>query len=344
MVNKKIKVCLVGLGHWGPNFVRAINAHPEAAVVVAAEQSAERRAFIAGKLPDLATRGSFAECLAQDEFDAVVIATPTEHHHRIAVDALNAGKHVFVEKPLAHNVDAARHLVELAEKQKRILMTGHVFLFNTAVTEMKRILDAGEIGQVLYLRSVRTNLGPIRQDVNALWDLAAHDISIFNYLYNDFPVEASCTTFSVLGLKQQDIAQASLTYHNGRVGVLFVSWLDPQKKREFTVVGDKKMLVFDDMNPTRPLKVFDKGVKLAAPFQYADDFHTFRLGIREGAVTELDCSTGEPLRAECAHFIDSIISGNTPLSDGQLGLDIVTILAALSISAAQGGKSVNVHR
>lgn len=340
----KTKVCVVGLGHWGPNLVRAIQSHPDAEVTVAAEASAERREFVREKINDVPIVSTLDECLADYPVDAVVIAVPTEHHFRVAMQALNAGKHVLVEKPLAHSISACQQLTEKASQERLVLMTGHVFLFNNGVNKTKEIIDSGELGTILYIHSIRTNLGPIRSDVNALWDLASHDISIFNYLFDESPMEVTCAAYPLLGRSVEDIAQGSLKYSGGRVAAFFVSWLDPQKKREITVVGDRKMLTFDDMNPEIPLRVYDKGIKVSQPTEYADTFKSFRMSVREGNVHQPKVTTGEPLKSECHHFVDCVRKGTVPVSDGDFGLGIVGVLEGLSKSVSQNGAPVSLWR
>lgn len=332
-----IKICVVGLGHWGPNIIRAINLHNQAEVVAAVDTDSERRRIVGEKFPQTTCYSDFDQCLKESNVDAVVIAAPTEHHHKLASTALRAKKHVLVEKPLAHSSNASRELIELAQANSCILMTGHIFLFNNGIAEMKRSVDSKELGKVLYVRSIRTNLGPIRSDVNALWDLASHDISILNHLFSSIPIKASASAFSLLGNQLEDIAQATLVYPGDRIATVFVSWLDPQKKREITVVGDGKMLVFDDMNPTRPIRIYDKGVVVTPVYSYADTFQSFRMSIHEGSVYEPTVTTGEPLRNECSYFIDCILSDTKPFCDGQNGLEVVKVLEALTESVKQNG-------
>jgi predicted dehydrogenase len=339
---KKIRTCVVGLGHWGPNLVRSIESHPQAQVVCAAERSLERRKFIAEKITSLPIEESFSTCLEKYEFDAVVVAVPTELHFQIGMQALEADKHVLIEKPIALNSQEAIELCEEAERRKKTLMTGHVFLYNGGIEACKEIVDRGDLGNLFYIHSLRTNLGPLRSDVNALWDLASHDISIFNYIYGSLPMQVTCTGYHLLGRTVEDIAQGTLVYPNNRVAVFFVSWLDPQKKREITIVGDRKMLTFDDMQPERPLKVYDKGVTISKPAEYADTFNSFRMSLREGDVIEPEISTGAPLRNECHHFISSILHGTKPRTDGYNGLDVVRVLEALSRSALEGGRPVSL--
>jgi predicted dehydrogenase len=339
---RKVRTCVVGLGHWGPNLVRAIERHPQAEVVVAADQSPERRALVSQKIPNLPLESSLSDCLEKYDFDAVFVAVPTELHFQIGMRVLQAGKHLFMEKPLAGNSQEALELCEEAERRKLQLMTGHIFLFNDGITTMKQIVKQGDLGNLFYLHSVRTNLGPLRSDVNALWDLASHDISIFNHIFEDVPMQVTCSAYSLLGRPMQDIAQGSLVYPNNRVAAFFVSWLDPQKKREITAVGDRKMLVFDDMRPERPLKIFDKGFTVSKPTEYSDTFNNFRMSIREGGCLEPETTTGEPLFNECCHFIDSIIANTSPLTDGYNGLDVVRVLEALTRSIGEGGRPVSL--
>lgn len=336
------RVCVVGLGHWGPNIVRAVEQHSQAKVVVAADLSEDRRNLIAEKIPGLPLEVSLSDCLANHEFDAVVVAVPTEKHFQIGMQALEAGKHVMMEKPLATNSQEALELCEEAERRKVVLMTGHIFLYNQGVVTMKEIVDKGDLGNLFYIHSLRTNLGPLRSDVNALWDLASHDISIFNHIFGETPKQVTCTSYHLLGRRVEDIAQGTLVYSGNRVAVFFVSWLDPQKKREITVVGDRKMLIFDDMLPERPIKVFDKGITISKPPDYTDTFSSFRMSIREGPCMEPPISTGAPLKNECVHFIECVRNGVRPKTDGYNGLEVVSVLEALSRSALEGGRPVSL--
>lgn len=338
------RVCVVGLGHWGPNIVRAIEEHPKARVVVAVEPAPERRKLVSEKLTGLPIVESFQVALAEHDFEAVVVAVPTEFHFQIGMQALEAGKHILVEKPLALNSQEALELCDEAERRKLTLMTGHIFLFNEGILELKKIVDRGDLGNLFYVHALRTNLGPFRSDVNALWDLASHDISIFNYIFGSLPMSVTCSAYNMLGRPVEDIAQGVLHYSNNRVAAFFVSWLDPQKKREITVVGDRQMLTFDDMRPERPLKIFDKGVAVSKIPAYTDTFNNFRIAVREGSFTEPQVTTGSPLKNECLHFIDSVRGRTVPRTDGHNGLDVVRVLEALSRSANEGGRPVSLWR
>jgi predicted dehydrogenase len=338
------KVCIIGLGHWGPNIVRAIEQHPNAKVVVACDASADRRKVVSEKIPTLAIETSFQECLNKHSFDAVVIAVPTEFHFQVGMQALEAGKDVLMEKPLAINSQEALELCDEAERRNLTLMTGHIFLYNNGIVALKEIVDRGDLGNLFYIHALRTNLGPLRSDVNAMWDLASHDISIFNYIFGALPMQVTCSAYNMLGRPVEDIAQGVLQYSNNRVAAFFVSWLDPQKKREITVVGDRKMLIFDDMQPERPLAIFDKGVTVSKPPEYTDTFNNFRMSIRDGNCVHPEISTGAPLKNECCHFIDCVRSRTRPRTDGLSGLDVVRVLEALSRSANEGGRPVSLWR
>lgn len=338
------KVCVVGLGHWGPNIVRAIEQHPSAQVVVACDASPERRKLVSERIPKLTIESSFQECLSKHSFDAVVIAVPTEFHFQVGMQALEAGKHILVEKPIAVNSQEALELCLEAERRNVTLMTGHIFLYNDGIVALKEIVDRGELGNLFYIHALRTNLGPLRSDVNAMWDLASHDISIFNYIFGALPMQVTCSAYNMLGRPVEDIAQGVLQYSNNRVAAFFVSWLDPQKKREITVVGDRKMLTFDDMHPERPLTIFDKGVTVSKPPDYTDTFNNFRMSIRDGDFIQPQISTGAPLRNECYHFIECVRSRTRPRTDGYSGLAVVQVLEALSRSANEGGKPVSLWR
>ncbi len=340
--SSEVSVCVVGLGHWGPNLVRSFENHPAVKNVVAVEPSQSRVAVVKERLPHIKIYSDLKEALNDDNISCFAVATPTATHFKVGMEILSRGKHLLMEKPLAHNRESAEILVRTARENNCILMTGHVFLFNNGIIEMKRLIDEGSIGRVMYARSLRTNLGPIRKDVDALWDLATHDISIFNYIFDSTPAQVSCTKLAPLGLHQYDLAQATLIYPNNRSAMIFVSWLDPQKKREITVVGAEKMVVFDDMKPEAPLAIYEKGVTVEQERTYFDTFESFRLSIFEGNVTVPEVKTGQPLSNECCYFIDTVL-GRKPLKcDGEEGKKVVEILEALDLSASQGGKLVSL--
>ena len=337
----------MGLGHWGPNLIRSFQSDSRVSQVIGIESNSERRQYISDNNPKLSILTNLDECLSDRTIEAVVIATPTETHYSLGLQCLQADKHLFIEKPLSHSGESAKHLVNLAKEKKKVLMTGHIFLYNQAVRKMKELIQNGELGNVLHLKSIRSNLGPIRYDVNALWDLAAHDLSIFDFIFDQTPFQVSCRAFSLLGLEQQDIAIGTLEYGFNKIASFLVSWLDPVKTRQITVIGSEKMLVFDDMQTDFPLTVYDKSVLITnnqlalnsvasiSPPKPSIEFHV-------GSTYAVPVCHSEPLKEECRDFIDCIFSGQNPQSDGKTGLRIVNQLEALVKSYSQHGISINL--
>jgi predicted dehydrogenase len=343
-MSKTVNVCVVGLGHWGPNLVRALNDHPQAEVVAGVEPRDTRARLVKEKNPDLRIYSTLAECLRREDLDAVVLATPAKYHHPLALQALEAGKHLLIEKPLSDQMDTALEIVALAEARQRILMTGHVFLYNEGVQEAKRIIQQETFGRISYVRSVRSNFGPFRSDVNALWDLAAHDISIFNYLFDQQPERVACTAHQFRGHDLEDFAQGYLMYPDGQVCIFLVSWIDPAKVRQMTIIGEKQMLLFDDMLPDNPIQIYDRIMEPSHQAEYTDSFESFRESIREKKLSNVVRPKETPLNNECAEFISCILDNRTPESDGVFGLEVVRILAALTQSFQQGGIAISLER
>jgi predicted dehydrogenase len=336
-----LRVAVVGVGHWGPNLVRKLHQAPSSVVALVVETSPQRRALTRDRFPGINTSAHVEDALKDATIDAVVIATPTHTHFDLAKQALEAGKHVLVEKPISVEREEAEALVALARQHQRILMVGHVFLYNNAIREVKRRLDGGELGALHYISMVRTNLGPIRTDVNAAWDLAAHDIAIANYWLDAEATSASAVGGAFVNAGVEDTVFATLRYPGEILVNLHVSWLNPRKVRNITVVGDKKMLTFDDMNLTEPVRIYDKRVtdeRTRADF--VDSFASFRASVRDGDITIPQVTLGEPLRAECDAFIDAIVTQQPPLSSGETGVAVVRALAAMRRSMDARGVEV----
>ncbi|HEX7097882.1 MAG TPA: Gfo/Idh/MocA family oxidoreductase [Acidimicrobiia bacterium] len=336
-------VAVVGAGHWGPHLVRNFNDHLSSQVLWVVDTDEVRRRAIGERFPTVALTDSIEDALADARVDAVVIATPTKTHADLAGRALRSGKHVLVEKPLAHSIDAARGLVGLADENDLVLMVGHVFLFNPAYQAAKELIDEGHLGRVRYLSMVRTNLGPVRVDVNAGWDLASHDISIANHWLNAQPVEVSATGGSWLNDGVQDVVFASFLYPEGQMVHIEASWLNPRKRRLASVVGSERMLTVDDMDLNEPLRIYDKGVVESGSERIADTFAGFRAQIREGEVRIPHVVAGEPLKRECEAFLDRVAGKPDALSDGWTGLRVVAALEAIDRSIAAGGAAVPVE-
>jgi predicted dehydrogenase len=343
-VPNKIKVAVIGAGHWGPNLIRNFYSQEHSHVDWVVDRDAERLKQVSKRFPEVKVGADPEQVWSDPNIDAVVIATPTSTHHALVKAALERGKHVLVEKPIAADVREAQELTEIAEKAKRVLMVGHVFVYNGAVRRVKEYLNAGDLGQLYYISMVRTNLGPIRMDVNAAWDLASHDISIVNYWLDSEPVTASAVGGVWINPKIEDAVFATLKYPSGVLVNLHASWLNPRKSRDITLVGERRMLTFDDMNLQEPVRVYDKQVTDARMRPgFIDTFATFRASVRDGDITIPKVSTGEPLKTECDHFIECVLQGKQPTTDGKSGTAVVRALAAIERSVANRGKEEKVE-
>jgi predicted dehydrogenase len=341
-----VRIGVVGAGHWGPNLIRAFLTNPRSRVVAIAERDERRRAQLFERYDGIEVHAEGDELLARTDLDAVVIASPTATHHHFARAALARGLHVLVEKPLAPSVAEAEELAGLAAEARLVLLVGHVFLFHEGIRTVKRLIDTGELGRVQYIQSIRTNLGPIRTDVSALWDLAAHDVSIFHYWLGDAPTRATGKGGIYVNRGIEDVIFATLEYPNGVLASLHATWLSPRKLRQITVVGDRKMLVFDDMDLEQPIRLFDKGVLPADPdaaqADIVDSFAGFRSSIREGEILVPEVARSEPLRAECEHFLDCVLDGATCVSGPAESVAVVRALEAIERSLRTGSAEQEV--
>jgi predicted dehydrogenase len=334
-----IGIAVIGAGHWGPNLIRNFSNGVTSTVRWVIDRDADRLAQVQARFPDIRTATSPDDVWGDPEIDAVVVATPTSTHADLVERALSAGKHVLVEKPITNDAARGAELAQLADEAGLVLMVGHVFLFNGGVQSVKRILDSGDLGRIFHISMTRTNLGPIRLDVDAAWDLGSHDISIANYWLGMEPTSASAIGGSWINEGLADAVFATLRYPGGVLVNLHVSWLNPRKVRDITVVGEKMMLTLDDMSLTEPLRIYDKGVssETVAP-PWVDSFGSFRASVREGTITIPKVSLGEPLASECDHFIECVQYARTPVSDGALGVAVVRALDAIGRSMTNGGR------
>ena len=330
---------VVGYGYWGPNIVRNLHAIPDATVKWVCDLDSGRHAAVEKAFPTVKATSDLQSVLSDPDVDAIVVCTPVRAHHAVAVAALEAGKHVFVEKPLARTERECREIIELARAKGRKLAVGHTFIYSGAVRKLKDLLDEGVVGRPLYLDSVRTNLGPYRGDVNALWDLATHDIAIFDYLTNGaLPTSVSATGKAVLG-DVEDFAYVSLRYPGGLPAHIPGNGFAPVKTREMLVVGDKKMVVYDANEATEKIRIYDKGGEATPAGLNGERQVRFR---SNGAVIpKLDGT--EPLFAELADFNAAILTNAEPKSDGESGLRIVKVLEAASRSLAAAGEAVTIE-
>jgi predicted dehydrogenase len=334
-----MRIAVIGSGHWGPNHIRNFSSLPDVQVVAAADLDEKRLAVVARIYPTLRTVRDYRELVWDPQIDAVVIATPTRTHYEITKEALLAGKDVLCEKPLAIASAQCQELAERAVAKRRVLMVGHVFLFNPGISKLHELVKEGKAGRIYYAHATRTNLGPIRDDVNASWDLASHDVSIFNYLFGGAPLEVSATGGCFLQRNIEDVAFLSLFYPEGLLANIHISWMDPKKVREIIVVGDKTMLVWNDLDPEGPIRIYDKGV-IQEP--YYETFGEFQLLLRDGEISIPKVRMTEPLRLEAEHFIACVRERKNPLCDVGSALDVVRTLEAVDASLAARGQPVKV--
>ncbi len=336
-----ISIGVIGAGHWGPNHIRIFSSSAFSRVLMCADLDDKRLSAIATLFPSIKTTKDYKDLLKNPDIDAIVIAVPTNYHYALTKEALLAGKHVLCEKPLSLNPEECLDLEKTAQAVKKVLMVGHIFVFNQGIVRMREYIKNGELGQIHYAHSERTNLGPFRYDVNALWDLAPHDISIFNFLFDSCPVSVSARGHKCLGGKLEDLAFATLDYPNNIMVNVHVSWADPKKVRQITVVGDKKMLAWDDLDPDGPIKLYDKHVEKTNV--YYETYGEFQLLSREGSITIPKIGFNEPLKAQAQYFADCIEKNADPvLSNARRAYDVVNTLCAISESMNQKGAMVKL--
>ena len=333
---------VVGLGYWGPNWVRNLHQLGQARRVVACDLDAKRRDHVRGLYAGVEGSSNLDDLLRDREIEGLVIATPVSTHFPLAKKALLAGKSVLVEKPLAMSSAQAAELMRIARDQGRVLMVGHTFEYSAPVLKMRDIIESGELGDMFYLSSIRANLGLIQHDVNVAWDLATHDISIILMLMGGrIPEAVSCQGQSHYKRGIEDVAMLSLHFPRNVIAFIHVSWLDPNKIRRTTIVGSKKMLVYDDLALQEKIRIYDKGVDVAP---YYDTFGEFQFSYRYGNVMIPRIDESEPLKLECEHFVDCIRNGESPRTDGLSGLRVVSVLEAANTSLKNGGAVVPVAR
>jgi predicted dehydrogenase len=334
-----IKVAVVGLGYWGPNLLRSFNQLPEASVVAICDAEEKQLKKFAPLYPQAKITTKYDEILNNPEIEAIVLSVPAPLHYQLAKQALLADKHVFVEKPLALHLSEAEELVALAAKKQKTLMVGHLMKYHPAVTKLKEFIDNKDIGDVLYMYATRVNLGKIRFQENALWSLAVHDIAIILYLLgNTLPQEVSAQGASYLTDNVEDVVFVNLLFAHKVLATVHASWLDPHKIRQLTIVGSKKMAVFNDMESTEKLRLYDKGVDHAPTFQTYSEYLT----IRDGDIHIPTIQMKEPLQIECHHFLRCITDKKSPLSDGTDGVRVLKVLEAAQESMRNQGKQIKL--
>jgi predicted dehydrogenase len=336
---KPIKVGVVGCGYWGPNLIRNFRALPDCSLKYMCDLSAERIKHLRTLYPEVKGESNFENLINNPNVDAVVIATAVKLHYPMAKAALLAGKHTFIEKPMASSSEQCAELIDIAEKKGLILMIGHTFLYSPAVKKIKEIVRNGDIGDIRYISARRLNLGLFQKDINVAWDLAPHDLSIILEVIGEPPLSVNCRGTSHVTPGVEDVTSMCLTFRNDRSALVHSSWLDPRKVREMTIVGSKRMIVYDDVEPLEKIRVFDARVE--RPPHY-DTFAEFHYAYHYGDVYVPYIKQEEPLRSECQHFLDCIREGKQPITNGRQGMELVKILEASSLSLAERGSPVRL--
>ncbi len=341
-LSSKIRVGLIGYGYWGPNYARVLNDLQDVSLAFVCDAREEQLRRAAARFPQVALAQDVSEALRGADADAIIISTPASTHYELARLALESGRHVIVEKPLALEIEHCEHLGERADKKGLVLMVAHTFLYNSGIQKLREFVKSPNFGRVYYLHATRTNLGPIRADVNAVWDLAPHDISIFNYLLDEQPQWASAIGSRALGNTREDVAFITLGYANDVIGNIHVSWADPNKVREVVAVGSRQRLVFDDLNSMERVRIYEKGVSVGET--HSGSFGEFKLLMRDGDIVSPKIELTEPLKTQLTDFVESVRGHRQPLSGALTGTHVVQALKAIDASMRERGKSVEVAK
>ena len=336
-----IAVGVVGCGYWGPNLLRNFKVLPNCRVKVMCDASEERLKHMRNLYPDIEGTKDFDYMLNGAGLDALIIATPIRHHYALAKASLLAGKHTLIEKPMAASSAECEELIQIARSNGLVLMVGHTFLYSTPVQKITEIVRAGDIGEIRYINSRRLNLGLFQKDINVAWDLAPHDISIILHVLDEPPLTVNCQGNAHVTPGVEDVTNISLSFRHKRFATIQSSWLEPRKVREMTIVGTRRMIVYDDLQTHEKIRIYD--VRVECPPHY-DTFADFHYSYHYGDSYIPHIQHEEPLRAECQHFLDCIEKGAKPLTSGHEGLELVRILEAASTSLKDGGAPVDLGR
>jgi len=337
-----IRIGVIGYGYWGPNLVRNFYETPGAQVACVSDLRAERLKQVQGRYPTVGVTADHRALIDDPGVDAVAIATPVSTHFDLALRALQAGKHVFVEKPLAATSEQVQRLIEAAQKAHRTLMVDHTFVYTGAVRKMRELIDDGSLGDIYYYDSTRVNLGLFQHDVNVIWDLAVHDLSIMDYLLPAPPVAVSATGLSHVKDGKENMAFMTLFFGGNQIAHIHVNWLAPVKVRRTLIGASKKMIVYDDLEQSEKIKVYDKGITLNRQQDPAEKIYQVLVGYRTGDMLAPNLDTAEALRVEAAHFVRCIEKNERPLTDGEAGLRVVQILEAATESMSNRGRPVEL--
>jgi predicted dehydrogenase len=335
-----IRVGVIGYGYWGPNLVRNFAEEPGSRVVAVSDLRLERLAPVQARYPTVKTTTDHRDLFADPTIDAIVIATPVSTHFDLTMQALQAGKHVLVEKPLTATSEQGMRLIEEAERRKRVLMVDHTFVYTSAVRKIRELVMGNELGEIQYYDSVRVNLGLFQHDVNVVWDLAVHDLSIMDYVLTSHPVAVSATGISHFPGEPENIAYLTLFFADWLIGHVHVNWLAPVKVRRTLIGGNNRMIVYDDLEPSEKVKVYDKGVVVN---KNPDSVYQMLISYRTGDMWAPHLDMTEALRTEALHFVRCIEKGERAITDGQAGLRVVRILEAATRSLNRRGEPVGLE-
>ena len=338
-MNKPINVGVVGCGYWGPNLIRKFKALPDCRLKLMCDLDEERLTHLRSLYPEVEGHPDYGHMLNGAGIDAVVIATSVGFHFQMAKASLLAGKHTFIEKPMAASSEECEELIDLAARRGLTLMVGHTFLYSAPIRKIKEIINWGDIGEIQYISARRLNLGLFQKDINVAWDLAPHDISIVLHIIGELPISVNCSGNAHINPGVEDVTSMCINFRGDRFANIQSSWLDPRKVREMTIVGSKRMIVYDDVEPLEKIKIYDARVEM--PPHY-DTFAEFQYSYHYGDRYIPHIKQEEPLKVECQHFLDCIQHGRAPLTGGEQGLAVVRILEAASASLKKAGASVAV--
>jgi len=337
--NSEVRIGIIGCGYWGPNLVRNFNEIDGAKMASCCDIRRERIHFIKNRYPSIEITTDYKDVLEDTEIDAVAIATPVHTHYKLAKAALQSGKHVLIEKPMTASTRDASKLIEIAQRENKILMVDHTFIYTGAVRKIKEITESGEIGKIYYFDSVRVNLGLFQHDVNVIWDLAPHDISIMDYVIGVKPLRVRAVGNSHIDNKVENIAYIHIDFENDLSAHLHINWLAPVKVRRIIIGGSNKMIVYDDNEPSEKVKIYDKGVSM---IENKESIYQTLIQYRTGDMYAPKLDHTEALQSECRHFVNCIKNNTNPLTGGKSGAKVVKILEAADMSIRKGGRSISL--
>ncbi len=342
MQNKSVvNIGVVGYGYWGPNLVRNFAETPGLNLTAVCDLDPAKLELVKKRYPAVSTTSRFEDLLENPEIDALAIATPVHTHFKLGLAALQAGKHLWIEKPMTETVEQSRQLVEEAARRNLVLLVDHTFIYTGAIRKIGEIIKSGDLGKTLYYDSTRINLGLFQRDINVISDLAVHDFSILDYLLGEHPTAVSANGINHFPGTPENLAYITLFYDSGMIAHLNVSWLSPVKVRHILIGGSKKMITYDDLEPSEKVKVYDKGVSFT---EDAEQIQEMRVGYRTGDMWAPKLAGTEALRVEGEHFADCVLNNKAPLTDGKLGLRVVELIEAATLSMAAQGEVVYVKR